>query len=105
MSASRKRFWSVFDSYIGFHPLALDTLPFPGIPARDRHAEHVSTGQLEIRAPEYLTGCSHANECSEAILFCETGDHFRRAVVMLIDENDGATMEWLRSDALGYQDH
>src|SRR5579859_4779495 len=29
------------------------------------------------------------------ILLCETGDHFRRAVAMLVDENDGAAMERL----------
>src|SRR6266851_65887 len=39
------------------------------------------------------------------ILLCETGDHFRCAVRMLIDENDGAAMEWLGAKALRYQDH
>jgi len=39
------------------------------------------------------------------ILFCETGDHFRRAVAMLVDENDGAAMERLGAEALRYKDH
>ncbi len=31
---------------------------------------------------EYLTCCSSADECGQAILFCEAGDHFRRAVLL-----------------------
>jgi len=80
INASRKRFWRVFDDHIGFYSLALYTLSLPRIPARHRHAEQLSVAQLEIGAAEHLACCSCAHECGEAILLCEAGNHFRRAV-------------------------
>jgi len=48
------KLWSVLDIHVGFHSRAFYTLSLPGIPASDRYAEHISTGQFEIGASEYL---------------------------------------------------
>jgi hypothetical protein len=48
-------------------------------------------GNLKF-APEHLLCRCGANEFGETILFCETGDHFRCAMSMLMDENDSSTM-------------
>jgi hypothetical protein len=77
----------------------------PHVPTRDRHAEHLSTRQLEIGSSENFICSSRADEHSEAILLREAGGHLSRPVRMFIDEKNDATVEWLRAEPLSNVNH